>query len=55
MSVPTKVSYAVLVATPAVAAWLHFGPLLLAALFSYLVLREYLRVEMSKIEVAPFA
>jgi len=55
MSVPTKVSYAVLVATPAVAAWLHFGPLKLATLFSYLVLREYLRVEMSRIEVARVA
>ena len=35
MSVPTKVSYGVLLATLIVAAWLHLGALLLAAFFSY--------------------
>ena len=40
MSVPTKISYGVLVATLILAAWLHLGPLLLAALFSYFALRK---------------
>ena len=38
MSVPTKVSYGVLIATLVVAAWLHLGTLLLAAFFSYFAL-----------------
>ncbi len=40
MSTPTKVSYGVLLATLVVAAWLHLGPLLLAAFFSYFALRK---------------
>jgi predicted PurR-regulated permease PerM len=40
MSVPSKISYGVLVATFVVAAWLHLGPLLLAAFFSYFALRK---------------
>ena len=40
MSVPTKISYGVLVATLILAAWLHLGPVLLAALFSYFALRK---------------
>src|SRR6266404_1418687 len=40
MSVPTKVSYSVLIATLLVAAWLHLGPLLLAAFFSFFALRK---------------
>jgi len=40
MSVPTKISYGVLVAMLIVAAWLHLGPLLLAAFFAYFALRK---------------
>jgi predicted PurR-regulated permease PerM len=40
MSVPTKISYGVLLATLIVAAWLHLGTLLLAAFFSYFALRK---------------
>ena len=40
MSVPTKISYGVLVATLILAAWLHLGALLLAAFFSYFALRR---------------
>ncbi|HJX97836.1 MAG TPA: AI-2E family transporter [Chthoniobacterales bacterium] len=40
MSVPTKISYGVLVAMLVVAAWLHLGPLVLAAFFSYFALRK---------------
>jgi|ERR1051326_2241018 predicted PurR-regulated permease PerM len=40
MSTPRKVSYGVLVATLIVAAWLHLGPMLLAAFFSYFALRK---------------
>jgi predicted PurR-regulated permease PerM len=40
MSTPRKVSYGVLVATLFVAAWLHLGPLLLAAFFAYFALRK---------------
>ena len=40
MSGPTKISYGVLVATLIVAAWLHLGPLLLAAFFSYFALKK---------------
>jgi predicted PurR-regulated permease PerM len=40
MSTPTRVSYGVLVATLIVAAWLHLGPLLLGAFFSYFALRK---------------
>lgn len=40
MSVPAKISYAVLVAMLVVAAWLHLGPLVLAAFFSYFALRK---------------
>jgi hypothetical protein len=40
MSVPTKISYGVLVAMLVVAAWLHLGPLVLGAFFSYFALRK---------------
>lgn len=40
MSVPTKISYGILVAALFVAAWLHLGPLLLAAFFSFFALRK---------------
>jgi len=40
MSVPTKISYGVLIAALIVAAWLHLGPLLLAAFFAYFALRK---------------
>src|SRR5262249_30116547 len=40
MTVPTKISYGVLVAGLIVAAWLHLGPLLLAAFFSYFALKK---------------
>ena len=40
MSAPAKISYGVLVATLIVAAWLHLGPLLLAAFFAYFALRK---------------
>lgn len=40
MSVPTKISYGVLVAMLIVAAWLHLGSLVLAAFFSYFALRK---------------
>jgi predicted PurR-regulated permease PerM len=40
MSVPTKISYGVLVAMLIFAAWLHLGPLVLAAFFSYFALRK---------------
>ena len=40
MSVPTKISYSVLVAMLVVAAWLHLGTLVLAAFFSYFALRK---------------
>src|SRR5438270_2054723 len=40
MSVPTKISYGALAAALIVAAWLHLGPLLLAAFFSYFALRK---------------
>ena len=40
MSVPTKISYGVLIAALIVAAWLHLGSLLLAAFFSYFALRK---------------
>ena len=47
MSTPIKVSDGVLIATLIVVAWLHLGTLLLA------VVLNYVRVEMSKIEVPP--
>jgi len=40
MSTPTKISYGVVVATLVIAAWLHLGPLVLAALFAYFALRR---------------
>src|SRR5437016_3018181 len=40
MSVPTKISYGALAAALIVAAWLHLGPLLLAAFFSYFALQK---------------
>jgi predicted PurR-regulated permease PerM len=40
MSTPRKISYGVLIATLVAAAWLHLGPLLLAALFSYFALHK---------------
>jgi predicted PurR-regulated permease PerM len=40
MSTPSKISYGVLIATLVAAAWLHLGPLLLAALFSYFALQK---------------
>jgi len=40
MSTPRKISYGVLVATLIAAAWLHLGPLLLAAFFAYFALRK---------------
>jgi predicted PurR-regulated permease PerM len=40
MSVPTKISYGVLVATLIVAVWLHLGPMLLGAFFAYFALRQ---------------
>ena len=40
MSTPAKISYGVVVATLVVAAWLHLGPLLLAAFFSYFALHK---------------
>src|SRR5437588_9881139 len=40
MSAPAKISYGVVVATVIVAAWLHLGPLLLAAFFAYFALRK---------------
>ena len=40
MSTPRKISYGVVLATLIVAAWLHLGPLLLAAFFAYFALRR---------------
>jgi hypothetical protein len=40
MTMPRKISYGVLIATLVAAAWLHLGPLLLAALFSYFALHK---------------
>jgi hypothetical protein len=40
MTTPRKISYGVLIATLVAAAWLHLGPLLLAALFSYFALHK---------------
>jgi predicted PurR-regulated permease PerM len=40
MSTPAKISYGVVVATLVVAAWLHLGPLVLAAFFSFFALRK---------------
>lgn len=48
MSTPRKVSYGVLVATLIVAAWLHLGPLLLAAFFAYFALRKLYAVTKRK-------
>lgn len=40
MNTPTKISYGVVVATLVIAAWLHLGPLVLAAFFAYFALRR---------------
>jgi predicted PurR-regulated permease PerM len=48
MSTPAKISYGVVVATLVVAAWLHLGPLVLAAFFAYFALRTIYGVAKNK-------